>query len=63
MQTRIATGAGEIIDGVEDFERVSGRARERLVHVGEERDRRHAGAGGDAYYAEREFARALLRSA
>ena len=48
VQPRVAAGAGEVIDGVEDFERIAGGAGERFVHVGDQRNRRHAGAGRDA---------------
>ena len=43
----VAARAGQIVDGVQHFERVAGGAGERLVHVGDERDRRQAGAVGD----------------
>ena len=45
VQPRVAARAGEIIDRVEDLDRIAGGAGERLVHVGDQRDRRQAGAG------------------
>ena len=59
MQARVAFCAGQIIDGVADFDRVAGGAGQRFVHVGDERDGRQAGVGGDRRNAGRELARAF----
>ena len=63
IEARIAPRAGQIIDGVAHFDRVAGGAGERLVHVGDERDRRQAGVGGDGGDALGELARAVRASA
>ena len=61
VQARIAFCAGQIIDGVADFDRIAGGAGQRLVHVGDERDRRQAGVGGDGRDAGRELAGGVQR--
>ena len=47
VEARLAPGAGQIIDHIGHLEGIAGRGGERLVHVGEERRRRQAGAVGD----------------
>ena len=47
IEARVAPCAGQVVDGVAHLDRVAGGAGERLVHVGDERDRRQAGVGGD----------------
>ena len=60
-EPRVAAPSDEKIDGVADFDGVAGGAGERLVHVGDQRDGRQAGAGRDRRDALGQFARALER--
>ena len=59
MEPRVAPFAGEKGDRIGDLDRIAGGARERLVHVGDERDRRQAGADRDRGEPAREVARAF----
>lgn len=59
MEARLAAAAGQVIERIGDLERIAGGARQRLVHVGEQRRGRQAGIIGDA--DERLRQRARLR--
>ena len=63
VQPRLALRAGQVVDRLAHLDRVAGRGAEHLVHVGQQRDGRQAGAAGDLDQRARQLLGGLARRA